>query len=969
MSYENAPATRLVATRCASCNRPLVDAESVEIGLGPDCRRMYGFNIPIEPQLREIANGIVHDIARGALKGAALKEAVRELSALGFDELADRIAERLAVYTPPPEAPPAAVISIESQREIHQEEIPTPQPEPQKSAAPEDRPITLTEGQDRALRAVQRIHKEMGARVVFITGFAGTGKTTLLREIARSCGTPIVITPTGKAALRVREATGLRASTIHRWLYAPKEDVETGAVRFVKRYPDEVDSPPSRLVLLDEASMVGPELWRDVWDMCCQKALHLVCVGDGFQLPPVMPGRQEPFSVLLPAFAASLKADRIELTEILRQAMDSPVVRASMQLREGGGLRALHELPRIRPDQFYLTAARTHTSGGVTICHRNTTRARINAGVRTLVGHQGAPPLQGEPLLVLKNTYEVGLVNGESFEFPGWHRAPDEPERVFDRWRGIEEIAHFGAVVVDERKMPDGRIVRSMATLAVEELYGSLTAAMRAIADAGSRWAKGHDLYLGNNPLPHVHVNLGYAYTAHKCVHPRTLVETPIGLLRMEELAPEGIIATAVGPRSYGTVVRRRRGKMLRIRTKDGYALDVTPDHGVYVWNGSDYARVLACDVKPGSFVRLRLGAQCDPKNLVELPDAPPADVRATTHQIPSRLTEDVAELFGLLVADGVVAPKVIRLAKRHRDVVQRFATLCARVFGVRLRVRPRYNRSKAWYAELRSTQVSGWLRAIGGMSPHAKDVPACVRRSRLSVQAAFLRGLFEDGGVNLKDGAVDHIEWSNKSEDVAQTVQTMLLRFGIISSRRVRTRRPFSQAFLYIYGEHVKAFRRLIGFVSAAKRRRCARRCAKNTRNAAPWTRDEVWPHLSQFGRNNFRRAGTLSRDHMTALRKRTHDAAFRRALDEKRSWHHTRVTSVEAVSSAPSMCVNVPRVHRFLQNGFDGSNSQGSEWPYVLVVLEPSIRFDREEGRRWAYTALTRATKMAAYYVGNVG
>jgi exodeoxyribonuclease V alpha subunit len=47
-----------------------------------------------------------------------------------------------------------------------------------------------------------------------ISGYAGTGKTTLLR-LAKSLN-PLLIAPTGKAALRLQEATGQRASTIHR---------------------------------------------------------------------------------------------------------------------------------------------------------------------------------------------------------------------------------------------------------------------------------------------------------------------------------------------------------------------------------------------------------------------------------------------------------------------------------------------------------------------------------------------------------------------------------------------------------------------------------------------------------------------------------------------------------------------------------------------------------------------------------
>jgi hypothetical protein len=50
----------------------------------------------------------------------------------------------------------------------------------------------------------------------------------------------LVITPTGKSALRVREATGLDARTIHRWIYKVVEDPKTGGVKFVRRNSEEI---------------------------------------------------------------------------------------------------------------------------------------------------------------------------------------------------------------------------------------------------------------------------------------------------------------------------------------------------------------------------------------------------------------------------------------------------------------------------------------------------------------------------------------------------------------------------------------------------------------------------------------------------------------------------------------------------------------------------------------------------------
>lgn len=91
--YENAPATRMLATQCAVCRRPLVDAKSVELGIGPDCRRKYGFDENVSEQARQEANKIVHGIA---CEGGGLKvaEGTVRLRELGFLKLAAIIMKR-----------------------------------------------------------------------------------------------------------------------------------------------------------------------------------------------------------------------------------------------------------------------------------------------------------------------------------------------------------------------------------------------------------------------------------------------------------------------------------------------------------------------------------------------------------------------------------------------------------------------------------------------------------------------------------------------------------------------------------------------------------------------------------------------------------------------------------------------------------------------------------------------------------
>jgi hypothetical protein len=94
--YENAPATRLLATHCVVCGRPLVDARSVEMGIGPDCRDQYDGGI--EDQTRQEANKIVHRAAIAAQRGkiAEVMEAADAIEQLGLAGLADAVRSRFS---------------------------------------------------------------------------------------------------------------------------------------------------------------------------------------------------------------------------------------------------------------------------------------------------------------------------------------------------------------------------------------------------------------------------------------------------------------------------------------------------------------------------------------------------------------------------------------------------------------------------------------------------------------------------------------------------------------------------------------------------------------------------------------------------------------------------------------------------------------------------------------------------------
>jgi Family of unknown function (DUF6011) len=85
--YENAPATKMLATYCAVCRRDLVDAISVEFWIGPECRKRHGFNEHVSETDRAEANAIVHRIAVEGWTVDSVRECER-LRGLGFAKLA-----------------------------------------------------------------------------------------------------------------------------------------------------------------------------------------------------------------------------------------------------------------------------------------------------------------------------------------------------------------------------------------------------------------------------------------------------------------------------------------------------------------------------------------------------------------------------------------------------------------------------------------------------------------------------------------------------------------------------------------------------------------------------------------------------------------------------------------------------------------------------------------------------------------
>ncbi|PCH72392.1 MAG: exodeoxyribonuclease V [Rhodobacteraceae bacterium] len=316
-------------------------------------------------------------------------------------------------------------------------------------------------------------------QVLRLFGYAGSGKSTVLKFVLDELGLsphrsdreggcmPGVVTATftGKAAL-VLSRKGTPARTIHSLIYsvseATEEEIEA-ATRKVRAAEIEIrtlsgfdrtaaeagieamrqalsamkkprfalnpesDAADARLIVLDEVSMVGEDMARDLMSF----GKPILVLGDPGQLPPIKG-----------AGAFTNVAPDIMLTEIHRQAAESAIIRLATMAREGqpigfgsydAHVAKMHK-GDITPEQALC--------GGQLICGMNATRLQLNNGMRAAAGLGGTtiPSGAGEKIICLKNQNDLGLINGMFLTL----------EDIVD-----EGSLYFSAVVTDE----DGRRV------------------------------------------------------------------------------------------------------------------------------------------------------------------------------------------------------------------------------------------------------------------------------------------------------------------------------------------------------------------------------------------------------------------------------------------------------------------------------------------------------------------------------
>ncbi len=184
--------------------------------------------------------------------------------------------------------------------------------------------------------------------------------------------------------------------------------------------------------------------------------------------------------------------------------------------------------------------------------------------------------------------------------------------------------------------------------------------------------------------------------------------------------------------------------------------------------------------------------------------------------KLPKYLNERFLYFVGLIVGDGDIRVKSdgvysIRFSNTNRELRRRFKSLVKELFGIE-------SRESTLGISFNSKIIAHILGRLGIPESGGFDISEVIFSLPNKELAAFIRGLFDSGGI-IRDDGPSSIEFYTKSEKLARKLQLVLLRFGIIA--HLKRGEVIGDYLIRISGEGIGKFAKFIGFEDLRKKNR----------------------------------------------------------------------------------------------------------------------------------------------------
>lgn len=307
--------------------------------------------------------------------------------------------------------------------------------------------MELTKQQNEAFKKIKAF-MESDASVFILRGYAGTGKTTMVKVVTdyiAQSRNMYLMAPTGRAARVLSQKTKRMATTIHKAIYegtclVSKDTNDIAETEFKLVFPIRTSKQNGKnVVIVDEASMlcsrkIKHELYKFGSDNLMEDLLtfirpgfggKVIFVGDPAQLPPV--GESVSNALRAEYFQKQgLKVMEAELTEVLRQKNDSIILKNAMMIRDllKKDKRNSLVFEEKKDDVETISAncflekyldyrKKSDKNDSVVICFSNKSASRYNRAIRTDLYGKDVPVRENDVLMIIQNNHNLNRMNGE----------------------------------------------------------------------------------------------------------------------------------------------------------------------------------------------------------------------------------------------------------------------------------------------------------------------------------------------------------------------------------------------------------------------------------------------------------------------------------------------------------------------------------------------------------------------------
>lgn len=647
------------------------------------------------------------------------------------------------------------------------------------------------------------VDRALGGENLFVSGFAGSGKSFLLKALVKTLHERYSEKEVAVTALTGLAALNVGGSTLHSFA-GMGHDLSKVPSKFVldrwKR---------TKVLIVDEVSMLTTTFLEKIHPLIVKSSIQVIFFGDFLQLPPV---KGDPCFLSKMWDKLGLRDNTILLKKIMRQS-DTDFISVLGEVRVGSlserSIRYLRRLEKKKvPNMDSITklyalnrdvqsenmAKLKEIDSPLVVLKAEDNIPKTNKSLFKQLLEKEAPReihiKVGARVMLTRNMQGTVLVNGSIGE--------------------VNSISESGTPLIKFSEYPDPvRITR----IDYEIKSGKLKA-MR-------------------NQFP---LKLAWNLTIHKCCNENTLIYTNNGLKRIKKISSDNFKEQAeYTSREIKEIVSGKSGNSvatqiykggiedsLEIRSSLGFYLEGSGKHPILTYSeGKEQWKKLS-EITTDDYIVMKYNTKCFGDYICtdSFIKTYEKSNRTVEQKIPEYVEEKLSYIIGLLIGDGNYScrrdyPIEFVCNREIPSILNIMSEYFEKVFNTALKIYD-YEYDTCIKLSKCSKHIRDFLEWCGlkYVTCESKQIPWVILENSKECQISCLKGLFDtDGGVNCL------VHYTTVSRQLAIDIQNMLLNLGIISSLRFLNGERKTQAYrIQLGGYQAHLFYTIIGFNDVSK-------------------------------------------------------------------------------------------------------------------------------------------------------